>query len=70
MISATVGSSPAERDEHFHGATLLSTRAYKEGAAFVVADEIPTDLFRRHLRSPIVRDALIYIANGAKQKAL
>jgi len=45
MISPTIGSSPAERDGYFHGATLVSTRAYKEGAAFVVADEVPADLF-------------------------
>jgi hypothetical protein len=69
MISATIGSSPAERDGHFHGATLVSTRAYQEGAALVVADEVPADLFR-HARSPIVRDALIYTAYGAKQKDL
>ena len=52
MISATIRSSPAERDghRHFHGATLVSTRVYQEGAAFVVADEILADLFRRHLR--------------------
>ena len=50
MISATIGSSPAERDGHFHGATLVSTQAYQEGAAFVVVDEVPADLFRRHLR--------------------
>ena len=70
MISATIGSSPAERDGHFHGATLVSTRAYQEGAALVVADEVPADLFRPIARSPIARDALIYIAYGAKQKAL
>lgn len=73
MISATIGSSPAERDGHghFHGATLVSTRAYQEGAPFVVADEVSADLFRRHLRvAQIARDALIYIAYGAKQKAL
>jgi hypothetical protein len=70
MISATIGSSPAERDGLFHGATLVSTRAYQQGAAFVVADEVPADLFRRHLRvAQIARDALIYIAYGAKQKA-
>ena len=50
MISATIGSSPAEQDGHFHGATLVSTRAYQEGAAFVVADKGRADLFRRHLR--------------------
>jgi len=50
MISATIGSSPAEREGHFRGATLVSTRVYQEGAAFVVADEILADLFRRHLR--------------------
>jgi hypothetical protein len=50
MISATIRSSPAERDGRFHGATLVSTRAYQEGAAFVVADEVPADLFRRHSR--------------------
>jgi hypothetical protein len=50
MISATIGSSPAERDGRFHGATLVSTRAYQEGVAFVVADEVSADSFRRHLR--------------------
>jgi hypothetical protein len=50
MISATIESSPAERDGHFHGATLVSTQAYQEGAAFVVVDEVPADFFRRHLR--------------------
>lgn len=50
MISATIGYGPTERDGHFHGATLVSTRAYREGAALVVADEIAADLFRRHLR--------------------
>src|SRR5258708_7843585 len=49
MISATIGSSPAERDGHFHGATLVSTRAH-QGAAFMVTDEVSADLFRRHLR--------------------
>ena len=39
---------PAERDGHFRGATLASTRAYQDGAAFAVADEVPADLFRRH----------------------
>jgi hypothetical protein len=28
-----------------------SKRAYQEGAAFVVADELPVDLFRRRLRA-------------------
>lgn len=69
MIAAPIGSSPAERDGHFRGATLVSTRVYQEGAALVIADEIPADLFR-HARSPIVRDALIYTAYGAKQKDL
>ena len=50
MISATTGSSPAERDGHFLGATLVSTRAYQEGAALVVADEVPADSFRCHMR--------------------
>jgi hypothetical protein len=62
-------SSPAERDGHFHGATLVSTRAYQQSAVLVVADEVSADLFR-HARSPIVRDALIYTAYGAKQKDL
>jgi len=44
-VSATIGSSPAERDGHFHGETLVSTRAYQEAIAFVVADEVPADLF-------------------------
>jgi hypothetical protein len=50
MISATIGSSLAERDGRFHRATLVSTRAYQEGVAIVVADEVSADLFRRHLR--------------------
>jgi hypothetical protein len=29
---------------------LVSTWAYQLGAAFVVADEVSADLFRRHLR--------------------
>jgi hypothetical protein len=50
MIPATIGSNPAERDGHFHGATFVSTPACEEGAAFVVADDIPAELFRCHLR--------------------
>jgi hypothetical protein len=49
---------------------MVSTRAYQEGATFLV-DEVAADLFRRHLaRSPIARDALIYMAYGEKQRAL
>jgi hypothetical protein len=29
MISATIGSNPAERDEQFYGATFVSTRTYQ-----------------------------------------
>jgi hypothetical protein len=45
MIYAAIGSSSAVRHGHFQGATLVSKRAYQEGAAFVVADELPVDLF-------------------------
>src|ERR1700730_15127088 len=38
----------------FHGATLVSARAYQEGAAFVVADGVPGDLFRRQLLVALV----------------
>ena len=69
MISAIIGSSNAERDGHFHGATLVSRRAYQEGAAFVVVDEVPADLFRRHLRvAQLPRMRFNYIAYGAKQR--
>jgi integrase len=69
MISATIGSSPAKRDGHFHGATLVSTRACQEGAVLVTADKVPADLIR-HARGPIVRHTLIYAAYGAQQKDL
>jgi hypothetical protein len=42
--------SPAERDGHFHCATLVLTPAYEVGAVVVVADPIPAELFRCHLR--------------------
>jgi hypothetical protein len=46
-------------------------RAYQESAAFVVADEVLADLVSApSARAPIARDASIYIANGADQKAL
>jgi hypothetical protein len=61
MISATTGSSPVERDGHFLGAALVSTRAYHKGTPFVVVDEIAADLFRRHLRvAQLPQDASIY----------
>jgi hypothetical protein len=70
-IDATIGSSPVERGGPFQAATFVSTPAYQEGAAFLVADEVPADLFRRHLCVvQLTRDALIYIAYDAKQKAL
>ena len=49
MIYATIGSSPAVRRGRFQGATLASKRAFQKGAAFVAADGIPVDLFRRRL---------------------
>lgn len=50
MISATIGSSPAEPDGAFPWRDLGGRRASQEGVASVVADEVPADLFRRHLR--------------------
>jgi len=63
MISAIIGSSNAERDGHFHGATLVSELTYQEGAASTA------DLFRRHLRvAQLLRMRFNYIAYGAKQR--
>ena len=54
MISATIGSSPAERDGHLYGATLA------EGVLLTCLDAI--------CASPIAEDALIYIAYGANRR--
>jgi hypothetical protein len=40
------------------------------GAAFVVADEVPANLFDATCAWPICPRSVIYIAHGAKQKAL
>ena len=49
MNSATIGSSPLS-EMAFPRSDLGVDAGYREGAAFVVADEVPAALIRRYLR--------------------